>query len=167
MHRLYMLVIVFVLLALQTSFLPLLAWEGISPDLMLAFVILVGFYVAPREGLIWGIVVGIARDLLFGKFVGLFILVYAVSGYAAGYFSRQVYRSGVLMPAFTLFWASLLAHSLVLFFVSLVMGYAAFLDGLLNVVLPLAVFNLFLFPVLNRPAIWWADYLKRVESEQA
>ncbi len=165
-HRLYMAVIIFILLTLQTSFLPLFSWGGLWPDIMLCFVILVGFYTTPREGLLWGAATGLARDLFFGKFVGLFVLVYAATAYAAGYFSRQVYRSGVLMPAFTLFWGSLLAHLLVLTFVSIVLSGTGFWSGLLNMVLPMAVLNLFMFPILNRPVIWWTDFLRSATAQE-
>ena len=78
-----------VLVVIQTTVLSLIALEGVTPDLLVIWVV----YLALREGQMRGTIIGFAVGLLFdlatGSFVGLTALTKTLSGFVAGYFYNE------------------------------------------------------------------------------
>jgi rod shape-determining protein MreD len=75
-----------VLLLLQASLVDMVSLKGISPDLLLIFIV----YIAIREGqmyaLPWGFALGLVFDFSTGTVIGLAALSKSVAAFTAGYF---------------------------------------------------------------------------------
>lgn len=78
-----------VLLLLQASAVEMISLKGISPDLLLIFIV----YLAVREGqmyvLPWGFALGLVLDFSTGTVIGLSALSKSVAAFTAGYFYSE------------------------------------------------------------------------------
>ena len=137
--------LVIILYALQTSILPLIAYHGVTADLMLLFVTSTAFLKGARVGALSGFAVGVLQDIASGTFLGVnaFTRVLIV-----GKFSDQVFKEQVFLPVF----ASLLVTTVNYFILALLMillGYRFNLMGHMQyTLLPMLIYQLaFAYPV--------------------
>lgn len=85
-------------LIFQMTVIPFLAFNGISPDLIL---ILLVFYTIRNNqmyGTLTGFVFGGICDLAFGTILGSTMITKTLSGFIAGYFSSENKRDNYLTP---------------------------------------------------------------------
>ena len=111
------------LILLQTKFIQLLSIEGVSPDLLVVWIV----YVAIKEGQIpatvTGFSIGLVIDLVSGEFVGLSALSKTICGFTAGYFfnvNKTAQTLGSYRFLVVVFIASLIHN--VVYFVVYTMG---------------------------------------------
>lgn len=111
------------LLLLQTKVIQLLSIEGVTPDLLVIWIV----YLAIKEGQIHatvaGFAIGLVLDLITGEFVGLSALAKTLCGFTAGYFfnvNKTPQTLGSYRFLIVVFTASLL-HNIV-YFVIYTMG---------------------------------------------
>lgn len=136
------LVTVLLLCALQTSFLPLFSWNGISPDLLLVFSASVAFLYDNRIGAFAGFMTGLLQDLATGGIFGINTFSKLVIGYACGSFSRQVFKEKLLLPIFSAVAVTTINYAIIGALIFL-LGYP--FDLLLNLwkaFLPMLVLNI-------------------------
>ena len=81
--------IVFGLLLLQTTFIPLLSLGGMVPDLLLIWVVYSALRRGQVETTIAGFLVGLLQDLVSTQLFGLAALSKTVAGFLAGYFYNE------------------------------------------------------------------------------
>lgn len=88
----------FPVLLLQTTLIPLVAVEGIAPDLL---IILLVFYTINNGqifGTVLGAVYGFLFDLFTGSLIGSAMMSKLLAGFIAGYFSSETKRDNYLKP---------------------------------------------------------------------
>ncbi|MGE5453982.1 MAG: rod shape-determining protein MreD [Methylocystaceae bacterium] len=71
---------------------------GITPDLLLIFVMFMSVLDGRRAGAIYGFLCGLLLDLYLARYVGVNALSLALAGYLAGLLRRQVYPEHLLSP---------------------------------------------------------------------
>ena len=81
--------IVFGLLFLQTTFIPLLSLGGFVPDLLLIWVVFTALRRGQVETTVAGFLVGLLQDLVSTQLFGLAALSKTVAGFLAGYFYNE------------------------------------------------------------------------------
>ncbi len=81
--------LVFVLLLLQTTFIPLLALGGVVPDLLLIWVVFTALRRGQVEAMLAGFIVGLSQDLLATQLFGLAAMTKTIAGFFAGYFFNE------------------------------------------------------------------------------
>lgn len=69
----------------------------IEPGLVVIALVLLGMFKGPREGLIYGVIIGLIQDVSFGPFLGQSAFVYGMIGYLSGYLRSLVMRESVLL----------------------------------------------------------------------
>ena len=96
----------FPLLVIQTTIVPLLAVNGIIPDLI---IILLAFYtlkMGQLHGTILGFVYGLLFDLITGSLLGSSMLSKTITGFVIGYFynenKKDIYLKSLLFPLIVL-----------------------------------------------------------------
>lgn len=89
------------LYAVQTSILPLLAYQGIAADLMLLLLTSVAFLRGARIGAFLGFCLGLMEDLASGTFLGMNALSRLILGYAIGRCSAQLFKEQLFLPVFS------------------------------------------------------------------
>ena len=137
--------LVIILYALQTSILPLIAYHGVTADLMLLFVTSTAFL---KVGALSGFAVGVLQDIASGTFLGVNAFTRVLIGFCVGKFSDQVFKEQVFLPVF----ASLLVTTVNYFILALLMillGYRFNLMGHMQyTLLPMLIYQLaFAYPV--------------------
>ncbi|WP_295713388.1 rod shape-determining protein MreD [uncultured Mitsuokella sp.] len=139
---------VIILYALQTSLLPLIAYHGVTADLLLLFTTSMAFLRGARIGALAGFSVGLLQDLVSGTFLGMNAFTRLILGFLVGKFSDEVFKEQFFLPVF----ASLLvtvANYFILALLMLLLGYRFNLMGHMQyTLLPMLIYQLvFAYPV--------------------
>lgn len=82
-------VMVIVLTVLQTTVVPFIGLHGVTPDLLLIYVIIIALREGQIPGTVVGFVIGLFSDLAAGDFIGLGALTKTIAGFVAGYFYNE------------------------------------------------------------------------------
>ena len=140
--------LVIILYALQTSILPLIAYHGVTADLMLLFVTSTAFLKGARVGALSGFAVGVLQDIASGTFVGVNAFTRVLIGFCVGKFSDQVFKEQVFLPVF----ASLLVTTVNCFILALLMILLGYrfnpVSSMQTMLLPMLIYQLaFAYPV--------------------
>ncbi|HAS54691.1 MAG: rod shape-determining protein MreD [Nitrospirae bacterium GWC2_57_13] len=129
------------ILPLQSSMLGPLAIAGISPDLVLIAVYVIGLLTGPREAAVAGLTLGFLQDINSAGFVGLMALTHGAAGFSAGLLGRNVLNFA--SPSNILFLAafSLGEAVLITLFIQVIFGSVPFFSMLFTRMLPAAVYT--------------------------
>lgn len=77
------------LILLQTQVMRYLSLEGITPDILMIWIVYIALMSGQMHGIIWGFSVGVVFDLVTGNFIGLSALTKTICGFVAGYFFNE------------------------------------------------------------------------------
>jgi len=104
----------FLLLAflLRATVLPPLAIDGVTPDLVLAVVVMAALRQGAWRGALFGLVGGLLEDVATGRLLGMHALGLMLGGAAAGLLRRRLYPDPWFVPLLGVFLA-LLAQQIV------------------------------------------------------
>ncbi len=84
------------LMIIQLTIIPLIAIEGIGPDLLLITLVYFSISYGQLFGTMLGAFYGLAFDLITGSLIGSSMLAKTVTGFTAGYFSTEAKREKYL-----------------------------------------------------------------------
>ena len=137
-----------ILYVLQTSLLPLIAYRGISPDLMLLLTVSFAFLRGTRQGGLMGFSVGLMQDLATGTFLGINAFTHLLIGMACGHFSDRVFKEQFFLPVL----ASLAATAANYFILALLMVLLGYrfnpVSSVQAMLIPMLIYQLaFAYPV--------------------
>lgn len=79
----------FPLLVIQTTIVPLIAINGITPDLIMILLVFYAMKCGQMYGTVLGFVYGFFFDLITGTLLGSTMLAKTLAGFIAGYFSNE------------------------------------------------------------------------------
>lgn len=88
-YRLRGALVVFLILIVQTTFLPFIAIEGFVPDLALIWLVYYALRRGQGEATVAGFLTGLAEDLMATQLFGLAALSKTLAGFFAGYFFNE------------------------------------------------------------------------------
>jgi rod shape-determining protein MreD len=156
----YLVIPLLIVVALvQATIMPHLAIWGIFPDLPLLVVVSWSLLRGTNEGAAWGFIVGLAVDLLSGAPFGAATLSLVVVGYLSGFGKETVFGTHIALPMLAVFLATVGYDLLFLTVVQLGGSSVPWLNSLLRIILPAAVLNALLMPivlgVMRRLHIWF------------
>ena len=77
------------LLIIQTAGMRLVTIEGITPDILALWIIVIALNEGQMPATMWGFSIGLVFDLISGNFLGLSALTKTVCGFIAGYFYNE------------------------------------------------------------------------------
>lgn len=92
------LVVLAVTVVLQSTLLPLVAFKGIHPDLLLVMVVSCALLSGKERGVGIGFFAGLLQDLVSGSIFGINTLSKLATGYILGLAERKVFKEHVLLP---------------------------------------------------------------------
>ena len=149
-------------LILQATIFPAFTFGGVKPDLLLIIVVFAALLKGTATGVKVGFFVGLAQDILSGKFIGLFMLSKMLTGLCVGLVESKIFKENYLVPIVILFLATILHEFLFMFFGDLIGRTAYWAQGWTSVVLPLAIYHACIGPFLYVPAYkvyvkWWRN----------
>ena len=139
---------VIALYVLQTSFFPLMAYHGISPNFMLLLTVSFAFLRGMEQGTFMGLLTGLLTDLATGTFFGIHAFTYLLMGNLCGRFANRVYKDQFFWPVF----ASLGVTALNYFILALLMVLLGYrfnpISNVQTTLLPMLIYQLaFAYPV--------------------
>ena len=134
-------------------------------DLPLLVVVSWGLLRGPREGLSWGFLAGVAVDLFSGAPFGAATFGLMAVGFLSGLGQSTVFRSQIFLPVLVMLLATIV-YDMLFMIVTWISGYGvSWLDSLFRLVLPSAVLNAVLMPVVFVIVRWLNTRLGREEME--
>ena len=139
---------VIALYVLQTSFFPLMAYHGISPNFMLLLTVSFAFLRGMEQGTFMGFLTGLLTDLATGTFFGIHAFTYLLMGNLCGRFANRVYKDQFFWPVF----ASLGVTALNYFILALLMVLLGYrfnpISNVQMTLVPMLIYQLaFAYPV--------------------
>ncbi len=135
--------------AIQATWLARLNLPGhIIPDLILILVISYGLLRGPDEGLLFGLAAGFFLNLHTGGIIGIEALSKMLAGYCAGLLEKNIFKDNLLVPAIAVCGGTLLFNSLSGIMYTAFNSNFNFLGVLVSNVLPQAVYNAVLAPLI-------------------
>lgn len=129
-----------VVLVLQATLLYRIAIAGIRPDLLVAFVVYMGWMRGPIPGTLTGFFVGLYQDLDAPGPLGLNALSKSIVGFLVAKAGFRVHRSNVGVR-FAFFFFAMLVHDVIYFAVATGGDVGTFLGQLMTVALPSALYT--------------------------
>ena len=119
----------------------------------------------PREGLIWGFIAGAAVDLFSAAPFGAATFGLMAAGFLSGLGQSTVFRSQLFLPLLVMLLATIV-YDMLFLLVVWISGYSvSWLDSLFHLVLPSAVLNAILTPVVFVIMRWLNTRFGREEME--
>ena len=146
---------------LQTSFLPMFSYNGVSVNLVLLLTVSVAFLLGHRWGVFMGFAVGLLQDLTLGNFFGCNIFSYMLIGLLCGKFSDHVFKEQLIMPFFASLVSTLMYYFMMISFLYL-LGYQLDLKWSMQYTLiPMLCYQfVFAYPV-NKLVFDFNNYTKK------
>ena len=153
---LYLVIPLLVVVALiQATVVPHLSIWGVYPDLPLLMVVSWSLLRGAKEGMVWGFIAGVAVDLFSGAPFGAATLGLLAASLLSGLGHATVYRAHVALPLLVMFLTTIVYDLVFLLVVRVSGDVVDWLPALLRVILPSAVLNALLTPVV----LWGMRFL--------
>ncbi|MGH7681831.1 MAG: rod shape-determining protein MreD [Candidatus Eiseniibacteriota bacterium] len=133
-------IVLLVVLILQATLLFRMEIAGIRPDLLVAFVVYLGWMRGPIAGTTGGFIVGLVQDLDAPGPLGLNALSKSIVGFLVAKAGFRVHRSN-LGVRFAFFFFAMLVHDMIYFAVTTAGDLGAFLLQMLRIALPSALYT--------------------------
>ena len=136
------------LFVLQTSILPLMAYHGITADLMLLLTVSFAFLRGAKQGAFMGFSVGLMQDLATGTYFGVNTLARTLMGLLFGQFSDRVFKAQFFLPVLASMAVTILNY-FILALLMVLLGYRFNLEShMQQILVPMLLYQLaFSYPV--------------------
>lgn len=133
---------------LQTTIVPHLRVFGVQPDLILVVVVTYAIIQGPAAGSMAGFVGGLLEDLALIRGVGLNVLCKTIMGYLGGLIERALFAENILLIMMAIFVATVFNQLIYAGLIVLLGEKVVFWPTLSALILPSALYNALLAPVV-------------------
>ena len=138
--RVYLLIFLFII-PVQASLISPLSIAGITPDVALTTVYIIGLLTTPREALFAGVAIGLLQDTASAGVIGLTGLTRGLVGFFAGLLGKRVLNIASMSNVAFLGAFSLSEGILIALFMQIFYGSVPFFSLLFGHLLPQAVYT--------------------------
>ncbi len=138
--RVYVAVLLLII-PFQASLLGPLSLAGITPDLALVTVYIIGLLTSPREAAFAGVAVGLLQDINSASYLGLMGFLQGLIGLFAGFLGKRVLNVASMSNITFLGAFSLIESILLAVFIQIVYGSVPFFSMLFGSMLPRAFYT--------------------------
>lgn len=149
MRPLILSILVILIVAIQATWLAALHLPvKLIPDLVLILVVSFGLLRGPDQGLFFGLLAGFFLDLISGGIIGIQALSKMALGFSAGFMEKTIFKDNLLIPAITVFGATLIFESFnIVLYIAFNSNYN-FFSTFISTVLPLSFYNALFTPIV-------------------
>lgn len=123
---------------------------------MLLAVIGWSFQLGPNEGMVWGLIGGLALDLASGAPVGISPLPLMAAALVAGIGHNRIFPGNIVLPALISLFALVLYQGIYLILLMMIGQSMNWQEGIFRTSLPLILLNLGLMPIVYVIMLWLA-----------
>jgi rod shape-determining protein MreD len=138
--RVYLIVLLLII-PFQARLLSPLSIAGITPDLCLIVVYVIGLLTSPREAAFAGVAVGLLQDINSASYLGLMGFLQGLIGLFAGFLGKRVLNVASMSNITFLGAFSLIESILLAVFIQIVYGSVPFFSMLFGSMLPRAFYT--------------------------
>lgn len=167
LRKIVMLILILVGYLLQSSFFRLVALGGVAPNILLILTASFGFMKGQKEGMFVGFVSGLILDILFGKILGFYALLYLVIGFLDGFFASIFYPEDIKLPMFLISSSELIYCILVYLFLYLIQGRVKFGYYFLHTILPEIIYTVLVTILFYKGILYVNEKLEDYERRRA
>ena len=126
---------------LKTTLFPYISIMGVTPDTTLVLIVSYAILRNEIEGALFGLFAGLMLDISGGMFIGIFALLGFVAGYVCGKPFKDFFKDNYFLPFFVVVGISF-AHQFVLYVTTiLLLGQVDFLHYMRTIILPKMVYT--------------------------
>lgn len=93
---------------LQANIFPNFSIAGITPNLFIIYVLFIGLYANQTLGVIFGIIIGLFLDSVYGQSIGLSAVMLCVVGFLGSYFDKNFSKDNKLTILFMVIGATVI-----------------------------------------------------------
>jgi len=136
---------------MQATIVPHIKVWGIFADLPVLVVTSWSLLQGAREGIVWGFIAGLVVDLLSGAPFGAATFSLMAAGFISGMGQATVFRNHIALPLVVTFLATIIYNLIFMLVLQIVGQPMAWIESLWRIVLPSAVLNTVLTPLVYVP----------------
>jgi rod shape-determining protein MreD len=93
---------------LQANLFSNLQIAGVVPNLFVIFILWIGLFANATSALIFGIIMGLSLDLIYGKVIGITAIMLCIIGYLGAYFDKNFSKESKLKIIFMVIGATII-----------------------------------------------------------
>ena len=99
MNKKYVLVVIVIIIfaVMQTSMMPYMLILNNTPDLLLVFLCIMAYFRGNMAGMFLGLIGGVILDILIGRSIGFYGLIFMTACFAMGFFPRKSIKDSLLI----------------------------------------------------------------------
>jgi rod shape-determining protein MreD len=148
MRNLFLGIILLVTFVLQSTFFNYIKIMGVKPDLLLVIVVIYALHNEEKSGGLFGFAAGLLQDIITGKYLGLNSFTKGIIAFFVSHMEQKIYKENIIIPVMLVFTASI-GHDVLYYFIrSLVDFNVSLTTAFLGIILPSAVYNSLLVPII-------------------
>lgn len=132
----------------QTTIFPHFTLAGISPNILLIFVVSFAFMQGKKEGMLLGFFCGLLIDIFFNSVIGINAALYMYIGYLAGYFNAIYYSEIIILPIILITGFDLLYNLVIYIFCFLLRNKLSLVFYIRKLFIPEAVYTMLIGIIL-------------------
>lgn len=156
-------IIIIVSFVLQAAVFYQIPYLGVMPDLTTAVIVSLSIILGKDGGAIAGFAAGMMHDIMFSKPVGIDALAYMAIGYLVGINSERIFKDNLVVPVIFTLGATVLRHSIIIFFYYVFNLGIPFLYYIRNIALLEGLYNCIVAVMIYK--LMHAVYQKRFMEE--
>lgn len=81
---------------LQANVFPHFTIAGVMPNVFIIFILWIGLFTNTTQAIIFGIIMGISLDLIYGEVIGITAIMFCIIGYLGAYFDKNFSKESKL-----------------------------------------------------------------------
>ena len=141
-------IILLIVAALQSTWVPFWEIKGIMPNLPLILVVFVSLLKGEKYGAIMGMLTGLLMDFDSAKYIGLNMLSMLLVGFFVARTMERFYKANYIIPLTATAIGSLIYYASFLFFAFLARAGIPFWQNLISYAIPATLYNMVLAMLL-------------------
>ena len=145
---------IFIVYFLQSNFFTWFNIAGIMPNLFVVIVLFIGLFASKTMGTIYGIVIGLILDLLFGRSVGIQAVSLGLIGFLAGIFDKNFSKDSRMTIMLMVLSSTVIVEVLNYLFKYMFEGISVEIFNFVKILILEVIFNLLLtiilYPIIRK-----------------
>ena len=152
--NIFLILTIFIIYFLQSNFFTWFNIAGIMPNLFVVIVLFIGLFASKTMGTIYGIVIGLILDLLFGRSVGIQAVSLGLIGFLAGIFDKNFSKDSRMTIMLMVLSSTVIVEVLNYLFKYMFEGISVEIFNFVKILILEVIFNLLLtiiiYPLLQK-----------------
>ena len=146
--NIFLILTIFIIYFLQSNFFTWFNIAGIMPNLFVVIVLFIGLFASKTMGTIYGIVIGLILDLLFGRSVGIQAVSLGLIGFLAGIFDKNFSKDSRMTIMLMVLSSTVIVEVLNYLFKYMFEGVSVEIFNFVKILVLEVIFNLLLTIIL-------------------